>query len=71
MSHVERAGWVRFRRGMTVRDYLRAIHRHRSAYQGLRAIVRIFEPLTFGRREPTQDHFEKSLQGYEAGFGVD
>ncbi len=71
MSQVERAGWVRFRRGMTVRDYLKAVRGHRGAYQGLHAIVRVFEPLTFGRRAPTQDHFEKSLKGYETGFGVD
>lgn len=71
MSRVERAGWVRFRRGMTVRDYLRSIHRHHSAHDGFRAIVRAFEPLSFGRREPTEDHFDKSLKGYESGFGSD
>lgn len=71
MSRVERAGWVRFRRGMTVRDYLRGIHQHPAAYQGMRSIVRVFEPLTFGRREPTQEHFDRSLEGYESGFGGD
>ena len=57
MSRVERAGWVRFRRGMTVRDYLRAIRQHRPAYQGFRDIVRVCEPLCFGRRVPTQAAF--------------
>jgi hypothetical protein len=71
MSRVERAGWVRFRRGMTVRDYLRSINQYPAAYKGFRSIVRVFEPLSFGRREPTSDHFDKSLQGYEAGFGLD
>ncbi|MCA9072077.1 MAG: DUF4129 domain-containing protein, partial [Planctomycetaceae bacterium] len=69
MSRVERAGWVRFKQGMTVRDYLRSIHQHPSAYQGMRSIIRVFEPLTFGRRPPTQEHFDRSLAGYESGFG--
>jgi hypothetical protein len=71
MSRVERAGWVRFRQGMTVRDYLRGIHQFPAAHQGFRSIIRVFEPLAFGRREPTLAHFEQSLQGYEAGFGMD
>jgi hypothetical protein len=71
MSRVERAGWVRFRRGMTVREYLRGIHQHPAAYQGFRSIIRVFEPLTFGRREPTREHFDQSLKGYETGFGLD
>lgn len=71
MSRVERAGWIRFRQGMTVRDYLRGVQQHPAAHQGMRSIVRVFEPLTFGRREPTQEHFDKSLKGYETGFGLD
>ncbi len=70
MSRVERAGWVRFRQGMTVRDYLKGVAEHPAAYQGFRCIIRVFEPLTFGRREPTQEHFAQSLKGYEAGFGL-
>lgn len=71
MSRVERAGWVRFRRGMTVRDYLRSLYEHPAAHQGFHAIVRVFEPVTFGRREPTRAHFDQSLKGYELGFGLD
>jgi hypothetical protein len=56
---------------MTVRDYLRGIHQFPAAHQGFRSIIRVFEPLAFGRREPTLAHFEQSLQGYEAGFGMD
>jgi hypothetical protein len=71
MSRVERAGWVRFRRGMTVRDYLRGIDNHPAAHQGFHSIVRVFEPVTFGRREPTREHFDQSFKGYELGFGLD
>jgi len=71
MSRVERAGWVRFRQGMTVRDYLKSVEKHPAAYEGFRSIVRVFEPLTFGRREPTRAHFDKSLEGYKSGFGLD
>ena len=71
MSRAERAGWVRFRRGLTVRDYLRGIQNHPAAYQGFRTMVRVFEPVTFGRREPRQEHYDQSLKGYEMGFGSD
>lgn len=71
MSRVERAGWVRFRRGMTVRDYLRSLYDHPAAHQGFHSIVRVFEPVTFGRREPTREHFDQSLKGYELGFGLE
>jgi hypothetical protein len=71
MSRVERAGWVRFRRGMTVRDYLKGLYEHPAAHQGFTSIVRIFEPVAFGRREPTRAHFDQSLKGYELGFGLD
>ena len=55
----------------TVRDYLQKVREHPSAHAGFRTIVRVFEPLGFGRREPTLEHFDKSLKGYETGFGVD
>jgi hypothetical protein len=71
MSRVERAGWVRFRRGMTVRDYLRGIDNRPAAHQGFHSMIRVFEPVAFGRREPTRLHFDQSLKGYELGFGLD
>jgi hypothetical protein len=68
MSHIERAGWIRFRRGLTYRDYLRAARTHEQAHAALREIVGTYEPLGFGRRTATGEHFTHSLQSYEAGF---
>jgi hypothetical protein len=71
MSRTERAGWVRFRRGLTVRDYLRALQPHAGQHAAFRAMVRVFEPVSFGRREPTSALFEQSLAGYESGFATE
>ena len=70
MSHIERAGWIRFRRGLTHRDYLRAIRSRESTYLALRDIVGTYEPLGFGRRTATGEHFILSLRRYEDGFRV-
>jgi len=77
MSNLERAGVVKYRKGLTHRDYVRAARRVPLAdgtasatreYQSMRAMVRLYEPLGFGRRPPTPKHFEQSLAAYEAGF---
>ena len=68
MSHIERAGWIRFRRGLTYRDYLRATRDHAQAHEALRDIVGTYEPLGFGRRPASGEHFTKSLERYEEGF---
>lgn len=68
MSHIERAGGIRFRRSLTPRDYLRAVRTQPDMYNSLRSIVRVYEPIGFGRRPATRDHFEHSLAQYEAGF---
>lgn len=68
MSHLERAGLIQFRPGLTYRDYLRAARSDGSLYSAFRVLVRVYEPLGFGRREATAGHFERSLSGYEAGF---
>lgn len=68
MSQIERAGWIHFRRGLTYRDYIRATRDHGTAHEALREIVRTYEPLGFGRRPATGEHFIKSLERYEEGF---
>jgi len=68
MSHLERNSVVTFRRGLTHRDYVRAVRSHPQYYRGLRGMVRLYEPLGFGRRTPTRAHFEQSLAAYEAAF---
>lgn len=68
MSFIERSGWIRFRKGLTYRDYLRAARPHGLPGDSFRQIIRTYEPLGFGRREATKEHFESTLHSYEAAF---
>ncbi|QDU07214.1 DUF4129 domain-containing protein [Gimesia aquarii] len=68
MSFIERSGWIRFRKGLTYRDYLRAARPHGLPGDSFRKIIRTYEPLGFGRREATKEHFESTLNSYEAAF---
>lgn len=68
MSHVERHGFIRYRKGLTQRDYLRAVRGRAPMSDSYKQMLRIYEPLGFGRREATRDHFDKSLNNYTAGF---
>ena len=65
MSHVERAGLIKYRSGLTHRDYVRALREDKTISLAMRNMVRTFEPLGFGRREATQQHFEQTLSNYE------
>lgn len=68
MSRTERSGLIRFRRGLTHRDYLRALRGQALQHQALRTIVDVYEPICFGRRPAQYDHYQRSLEGYETGF---
>lgn len=68
MSHTERSGLIRFRRGLTHRDYLRALRGRGAQHQALRMIVDVYEPICFGRRPAQFDHYRMSLEGYQTGF---
>tara|TARA_R110002095_G_scaffold78165_3_gene67317 strand:- start:863 stop:1555 length:693 start_codon:yes stop_codon:yes gene_type:complete len=68
MSFIERSGWIRFRKGLTYRDYLRAARPHGLPGDSFRQMIRTYEPLGFGRREATREHFESTLHHYEAAF---
>jgi hypothetical protein len=68
MSFTERSGLIRFRRGLTYRDYLRALRGRNDQHQALRTIVGVYEPIGFGRRPAHFDHYRTSLDGYETGF---
>jgi len=68
MSHVERAGLIKYRSGLTHRDYVRALREDETISLAMRNMVRTFEPLGFGRRIATQQHFEHTLNNYEKGF---
>lgn len=68
MSEVERRGLIRYRRGLTQRDYFRALRGHQEMAASYRQMVRIYEPLGFGRRTATAQHFQETLHQFEAGF---
>ncbi len=68
MSFTERGGLIRFRRGLTHRDYLRALRARAPQYQAFRTIVSVYEPICFGRRPAEIGHYQTSLDGYETGF---
>lgn len=68
MSDIERSGLLQFRQGLTLRDYLRSVRGQDKLFQALRQMVRVYEPVGFGRREATRKHYELTLAGYQAGF---
>jgi hypothetical protein len=70
MSATERSGLIRFRRGLTHRDYLRALRGRTRPHEALRTIVGVYEPICFGRRPAQIVHYRTSLDGYETGFRV-
>lgn len=69
MSWIERRDWIRYRRGLTARDYLRSIRNHPLHYRGLKQIIETYEPVEYGRRSATQAAFAAALRGYRAAFG--
>jgi hypothetical protein len=68
MSRTERSGLIRFRRGLTNRDYLRALRGRAMQHHAFRTIVSVYEPICFGRRDAQIEHYRTSLDGYETGF---
>lgn len=68
MSWTEAEGYIRPRRGLTHRDYSRALRRQQEASQAYRQILKLYEPLGFGRREATKDHYVHAMQEFQKGF---
>ncbi len=68
MSYIEREGLIRFRHGLTCRDYLRAVRDRDELYAALRQIVGTYEPICFGRRDAEPQHYETSLERYVGAF---
>lgn len=54
---LEACGFLRFRRGLTNRDYIRSLRSQESARVALTQIVTVFEAIHFGRRLPPEDAF--------------
>lgn len=68
-SHTERLGLIRYRRGLTHRDYLRALRARPPQQAAFKTIVGVYEPICFGRRPAEANHYQTSVSGYESGFG--
>ncbi len=69
MSAIERAQWIRYRRGLTLHDYLRSVRSRPPQYGGLQVVVQQYEPVEYGRRQATETTFSTALDGYRQGFG--
>ncbi len=68
MSWTERAGKIRHRRGLTNRDYIRAVWREVERRQAMLQIVEAFELVFYGRREAEESQFERCLAAFQSEF---
>lgn len=68
MSCIERQDWIRYRRGLTLRDYLRSLRGRPPQFTGFQTMVAVYEPVEFGRRPATQSLFESALDSYRQAF---
>ncbi len=68
MSWIERAGLIRYRKGLTNRDYLRSLWRREDKREGYLTTASQFEYVYFGRRTPTAEMFEMCLASFQGAF---
>ncbi|MEY2725521.1 MAG: hypothetical protein RLZZ458_1388 [Planctomycetota bacterium] len=68
MSWVERTGLIRYRRGLTNRDYVRCVWRRQTQRDAMLQTASNFELVWFGRRTPTEDMFNTCLAGFQGAF---
>lgn len=68
MSWIERAGLIRYRKGLTNRDYLRSVWRRVDKREGYLTTASQFEFVYFGRRTPTAEMFEVCLASFQGAF---
>lgn len=68
MSWTERAGLIRFRIGLTNRDYVRAVWRQVARRESLLEIVSAFERVFYGRRLADAAMFEACLGEFQKSF---
>jgi hypothetical protein len=64
LSATERHGLIRFRKGLTYRDYRRALRKIRPAQEAFQQLCGIYLPVGFGRRQAGRDQFDESLRHY-------
>lgn len=68
MSWTERAGLIRHRRGLTNRDYVRAVWRDAARREALLLIVENFDLVFFGRRPAEESQYERCLAAFQESF---
>ncbi|MFM7167095.1 MAG: DUF4129 domain-containing protein [Planctomycetaceae bacterium] len=68
MAWIERAGLIRYRRGLTNRDYVRSVWRRLQQRQAYLTTAGQFELVYFGRRPATAAMFEQCLGEFEGAF---
>jgi hypothetical protein len=68
MSWIERAGLIRYRKGLTNRDYLRSVWRREDKREGYLTTASQFEYVYFGRRTPTAEMFAMCLASFQGAF---
>lgn len=68
MAEITARGLVTHRIGLTHRDYYRALRRYPEQSQEYLKILKIYEPLAFGRRPAELSHYQLAFQSLEAGF---
>ncbi len=68
MSWIERAGLIRFRKGLTNRDYVRAVWRQEDKRSAYLVTGSEFELVFFGRRAATEAMFERCLSAFQGAF---
>ena len=68
MSWIERAGMIRFRKGLTNRDYLRAVWNRNAQRDAYRTTANEFELIYFGRRRATEEKFQKCLTQFQGAL---
>ena len=68
MSWIERAGLIRFRKGLTNRDYVRAVWRQEERRTAYLVTETEFELVYFGRRAATAEMFDRCLSAFQGAF---
>jgi hypothetical protein len=68
MSWIERHDLIRYRRGLSNRDYIRAVRSRTPLVDALSRIVLHFERVYFGRRDASKQGFQECLNDFRKAF---
>ena len=71
MGHAERAGLIRPRRGLTLRDYLRVVPASSAWHPALDRLIRTYAPIGFGRRSADARLFHDVAASYETALAAE